>query len=143
MWKSRRPTPLRYTRWIKIVSKQQILIIIVRTQLPQRRDFDDPDHQPAEAIEGGGDEKALIAGSRALGLVADESGKVLAARPDGLVREVIGKQVISREEVNELTETEERKALGDFSDEVSLTILGLKNFTIISVQYYVFKIFPY
>lgn len=72
-----------------------------------------------EAIEGGDSGKAVIAGSRALGTLVDESGKVLAARPDGLVREVIGKQVISREEVNELTETEERKALGDFSDEVS------------------------
>lgn len=86
--------------------------------LPQRRDMDDPDQ--VEAVEGGGDSaKALVAGSRALNSVADESGKVLAARPDGLVREVIGKQVISREEINELTETEERKALGDFSDEVS------------------------
>lgn len=83
----------------------------------------DPD-QPVEAIEGGsGDSAALIAGSRALGALVDDSGKVLAARPDGLVREVIGKQVISREEVNELTETEERKALGDFSDEVSGSFL--------------------
>lgn len=81
--------------------------------------MDDPDHDQVEAIEGGDLGKSQIAGSRALGVVADESGKVLAARPDGLVREVIGKQVISREEVNELTETEERKALGDFSDEVS------------------------
>lgn len=84
----------------------------------------DPD-QPVEAIEGGSGDSAnaLIAGSRALGALVDDSGKVLAARPDGLVREVIGKQVISREEVNELTETEERKAMGDFSDEVSGSIL--------------------
>lgn len=80
--------------------------------------MDDPDQmEPIEGVETTA--KALIGGSRALQTVPDEQGKVLAARPDGLVREVIGKQVISREEVNELTETEERKALGDFSDEVS------------------------
>lgn len=80
--------------------------------------MDDPENvEQIEGVESAA--KALIGGSRALQTVPDESGKVLAARPDGLVREVIGKQVISREEVNELTETEERKALGDFSDEVS------------------------
>ena len=82
--------------------------------------MDDPDK--AEAIEAA--DSTPISGSRALDTVPDESGRVLAARPDGLVREVIGKQVISREEVNELTETEERKALGDFSDEVSTERIG-------------------
>lgn len=86
--------------------------------------MDDPDK--VEAIEGVDAAKALIDGSRALDTVPDEKGRVLAARPDGLVREVIGKQVISREEVNELTETEERKALGDFSDEVSLRIESMR-----------------
>lgn len=44
---------------------------------------------------------------------------VLAPRADGLVREMKTKKVISREEIQERTETEDVKHLGDFSDEVS------------------------
>lgn len=50
----------------------------------------------------------------------DESAlTVLAPRADGLVREMKTKKVISREEIQERTETEDVKHLGDFSDEVS------------------------
>lgn len=48
-----------------------------------------------------------------------EGDTVLAPRPDGLVRETKTKKVVTREEVNERTETEDVKHLGDFSDEVS------------------------
>lgn len=44
---------------------------------------------------------------------------MLAPRADGLVREMKTKKVISREEIQERTETEDVKHLGDFSDEVS------------------------
>lgn len=44
--------------------------------------------------------------------------KHLAPRPDGLVRETKTEKVVSREEVEERTETEDVKHLGDFSDEV-------------------------
>lgn len=47
-------------------------------------------------------------------------GTVLAPRADGLVRESKTKKVVSREEIQERTETEDVKHLGDFSDEVSL-----------------------
>lgn len=45
--------------------------------------------------------------------------QTLGPRPDGLVRETKTKKVVSREEVEERTETEDVKHLGDFSDEVS------------------------
>lgn len=43
----------------------------------------------------------------------------IVARPDGLVREVKEKKVVSREEIDERVETEDIQILGDFSDEVS------------------------
>lgn len=46
--------------------------------------------------------------------------KVLAPRDDGLVREMKTRKVVSREQIQERTETEDVKHLGDFSDEVSL-----------------------
>lgn len=47
-------------------------------------------------------------------------GHVLVARPaDGLVREVKTNKVVSREQTDELLETEAVRHLGDFSDEVS------------------------
>lgn len=45
---------------------------------------------------------------------------VLTPRADGLVRESKTKKVVSREEIQERTEVEDVKHLGDFSDEVSL-----------------------
>ncbi len=46
--------------------------------------------------------------------------RAVVSRPDGLVREVKTKTVVSREEIDERLETEDVKILGDFSDEVSL-----------------------
>lgn len=48
---------------------------------------------------------------------------MLAPRADGLVREMKTKKVVSREEIQERTETEDVKHLGDFSDEVCLVKL--------------------
>lgn len=45
--------------------------------------------------------------------------RILAPRADGLVREMKTKKVISREEIQERTETEDVKHYGDFTDEVS------------------------
>lgn len=45
---------------------------------------------------------------------------VLAPRADGLVRESKTQKVVSREEIQERTEVEDIKHLGDFSDEVGL-----------------------
>lgn len=55
--------------------------------------------------------------------VSNESAAtVLAPRADGLVRQLKTKKVISREEIQERTETEDVKHLGDFSDAVSYLI---------------------
>lgn len=43
----------------------------------------------------------------------------IALRDDGLVKEQKTKKVISREEIQERTETEDVKHFGDFTDEVS------------------------
>lgn len=45
---------------------------------------------------------------------------VMAARDDGLVREEKENRVVSREDTTELTEVEDVKHYGDFSDAVSL-----------------------
>lgn len=62
------------------------------------------------------------AGERAL-IELPENNKnartVLAPRADGLVRESKTQKVVSREEIQERTEIEDVKHLGDFSDEVS------------------------
>lgn len=52
---------------------------------------------------------------------ANDSGErtVLAPRADGLVREMKTNKVVSREEIQERTETEDVKHFGDFTDEVS------------------------
>lgn len=46
--------------------------------------------------------------------------RAIVQKPDGLVREINTNTIISREEVDELLETEDIKHLGDFSDQVSL-----------------------
>lgn len=59
----------------------------------------------------------------AIAELPDESPNTqLAPRPDGLVRETKTKKIVSREEVEERTETEDVKHLGDFSDEVRVSI---------------------
>lgn len=47
---------------------------------------------------------------------------LLAAREDGLVREENENRVVSREDTTELTEVEDVKHFGDFSDAVSLEL---------------------
>lgn len=52
--------------------------------------------------------------------------RVLVSRPaDGLVREVKTNKMVSREETDELLETEAVRHLGDFSDEVSTRVCGI------------------
>jgi hypothetical protein len=50
----------------------------------------------------------------------DNTKKTIAAvRDDGLIREVKENRVVSREDTIELTEVEDVRHLGDFSDAVS------------------------
>lgn len=63
---------------------------------------------------------AELAGENTATKTTSTNVQQLGPRPDGLVRETKTKKVVSREEVEERTETEDVKHLGDFSDEVSL-----------------------
>lgn len=78
----------------------------------QRRKLGDDVIDGPEAIE-----HAPIHG--ALANVSSDLVRAVVSRPDGLVREVKTKTVVSREEIDERLETEDVKFLGDFSDEVS------------------------
>lgn len=78
----------------------------------QRRKLGDDAVDGPEAIENGPIDNTLANVSS--GLV-----RAVVSRPDGLVREVKTKTVVSREEIDERLETEDVKFLGDFSDEVS------------------------
>lgn len=50
--------------------------------------------------------------------VLDASKWVVVPNPDGVVREVKERKVISREETEEVKETEDVQHLGDITDEV-------------------------
>lgn len=52
--------------------------------------------------------------------IDERTATVLAPRADGLVREMKTQKVVSREEIQERTETEDVKHFGDFTDEVRL-----------------------
>lgn len=64
--------------------------------------------------------KDAIQGEAASGEVADRSKWVVVPNPDGVVREVKEKRVVSREETEEVKEVEDVQYLGDITDEVSL-----------------------
>lgn len=51
--------------------------------------------------------------------IAKPTKYVMGARDDGLVREEKNNRVVSREDTTELTEVEDVRHLGDFSDAVS------------------------
>lgn len=71
-----------------------------------------------DAVDG----PAAIENAPMHGALANVSGglvRAVVSRPDGLVKEVKTKTVVSREEIDERLETEDVKILGDFSDEVS------------------------
>lgn len=52
---------------------------------------------------------------------------VMAARDDGLVREEKNNRVVSREDTTQLTEVEDVRHFGDFSDTVSHSLFTLIN----------------
>lgn len=89
----------------------------------QRRIFGNPDDP--DAIEVETTKKAIVLPNNAVG----EKSMVhtLVARPDGLIRNVQETTTISREEKNELLETEDVKHFGDFSDEVSSFYIYIYN----------------
>lgn len=59
--------------------------------------------------------------------LAERSNWVAVPNPEGVVREVKEKKVVSREETEEVKETEDIQHLGDISDEVSRYLHLLKH----------------
>lgn len=55
-------------------------------------------------------------------ILSDRSNWIAVPNPDGVVREVKERKVISREETEEVKETEDVQHLGDITDEVSIVI---------------------
>lgn len=54
-------------------------------------------------------------------LVPEKSKWVAVSNPEGVVREIKERKVVSREETEEVKETEDIQHLGDITDEVSTT----------------------
>lgn len=67
-------------------------------------------------------------GGAGAGELVERSNWVVVPNPDGVVREVNEKKVISREETEEVKETEDIQHLGDISDEVSTCFTILNDF---------------
>lgn len=63
--------------------------------------------------------KAIEDGDRKIAL--DKSNWIAVPNSDGVVREVKERKVVSREETEEVKETEDIQHLGDITDEVSKT----------------------
>ncbi|XP_031355354.1 uncharacterized protein LOC116179680 isoform X2 [Photinus pyralis] len=75
-------------------------------QTELRKHGDDDKDKETAALENGGEEKIAI---------LDKA--VAVPNPDGLVREVKERRVISREEIDDVKETEDVQHLGDITDE--------------------------
>lgn len=83
----------------------------------QHRKLDDPPGSDVDAVDGA---QAQIEG--APGVVSEDlvakTKWVPVANPDGKVREIKEKRVLTHEETDEIKETEERQHYGDITDEV-------------------------
>ncbi|KAJ8954927.1 hypothetical protein NQ314_006996 [Rhamnusium bicolor] len=82
-----------------------IIVNLCQEKLRKLGGEDEPDGP--KALEGGENNVA-----------ADKSNWVAVPNPDGIVREVKERKVISREETEEVKETEDVQHLGDITDEV-------------------------
>ncbi|XP_059619322.1 uncharacterized protein LOC132263537 isoform X2 [Phlebotomus argentipes] len=123
-WIKKKKTELTTTRQIETRVKRQVILEdgkvvddsgpIVSTNTTE--DTEKQESQTTERRDKGEDEpgalEAVDAGKRTVSLLGH------AAPADGVVREVKEKKIVSREEKEELLETEDVKHLGDFSDEV-------------------------
>lgn len=116
-----------------------LLNFFVQRLKPGEDDVDGPkaiEHFPSDK------DQTIVEYVDEYGIDKSAPGTVLAPRADGLVREMKTKKIISREEIQERTETEDVKHLGDFSDEVSpiVTLSNCRHFRSTSLT--VAEIFP-
>lgn len=80
------------------------------------------DDEPDKAIEGSSSPK---------------EGWMSVPNPDGVVREVKERRVVSREETEERRETEDIKHLGDITDEVNYTNVKILAWSCVRQRQYV------
>lgn len=66
-----------------------------------------------------GDKQKAIQSGVTGDVVTDRSKWVVVPNPDGVVREVTEKRIVSREETEDVKEVEDVQHLGDITDEVS------------------------
>ncbi|GJQ80952.1 hypothetical protein Trydic_g4769 [Trypoxylus dichotomus] len=126
-WVSKKKTEVTNTKQIETRVKRQVVLEdgkVVEDTGPMvttntTEDTETQEHHQTELRKLGeddvdGEQLALEGGSRD---TPDSAKWVVVPNPDGLVREVKEKRVISREEIEDVKETEEVQHLGDITDE--------------------------
>ncbi|XP_063915870.1 uncharacterized protein Chas isoform X2 [Zophobas morio] len=127
-WVSKKKTEVTNTKQIETRVKRQVVLEdgkVVEDSGPMvttntTEDTETQEHHQTELRKLGGDDE--VDGPRALEgpgkeLVENDSKWVAVPNPDGIVREVKEKRVISREETEEVKETEDVQHFGDITDE--------------------------
>ncbi|KAG5889314.1 hypothetical protein JTB14_019095 [Gonioctena quinquepunctata] len=130
-WVSKKKTEVTNTKQIETRVKRQVVLEdgkIVEDSGPvvttnTSEDTETQEHHQTELRKLGDDDvdgpKALEGGAD--NTIAERSNWVAVPNPEGIVREVKERKIISREETEEIKETEDVQHLGDITDEKFLT----------------------
>ncbi|XP_018572944.1 serine/arginine repetitive matrix protein 1-like isoform X2 [Anoplophora glabripennis] len=126
-WVSKKKTEVTNTKQIETRVKRQVILEdgkIVEDTGPMvttntTEDSETQEHHQTELRKLGDDETdgPLAVEGGDSNAVVEKSNWVAVANPDGIVREVKERKVISREETEEVKETEDVQHLGDITDE--------------------------
>ncbi|XP_050512270.1 uncharacterized protein LOC114328063 isoform X4 [Diabrotica virgifera virgifera] len=128
-WVSKKKTEVTNTKQIETRVKRQVVLEdgkVVEDSGPMvttntTEDTETQEHHQTELRKLGDDEvdgiKALNDGGENRMAVAGQSNWVAVPNPDGIVREVKERKIISREETEEVKETEDVQHYGDITDE--------------------------
>lgn len=122
-WISKKKTEVLNTKQIETRVKRQVVLEdgkVVEDSGPMvttntTEDSETQEHHQTELRKLGDDE---VDGPKALEDGAEKSNWVAVPNSDGVVREVKERRVVSREETEEVKETEDVQHLGDITDEV-------------------------
>nr|XP_023015437.1 serine/arginine repetitive matrix protein 1 [Leptinotarsa decemlineata] len=130
-WVSKKKTEVTNTKQIETRVKRQVVLEdgkVVEDSGPMvttntSEDTETQEHHQTELRKLGDDEvdgpKAVEGGAD--NVIAERSNWVSVPNPDGVVREVKERKIISREETEEVKETEDVQHLGDITDEEFLS----------------------
>ncbi|XP_060522491.1 serine/arginine repetitive matrix protein 1 isoform X3 [Cylas formicarius] len=132
-WISKKKTEVTNTKQIETRVKRQVVLEdgkVVEDTGPMvttntTEDTETQEHHQTEHRKLGDDldgSKALEGGER--GTLINRSEWVPVPNPDGVVREVKERRVVSREEIEEVKETEDVQHLGDISEEAFLAAVN-------------------